>query len=155
MSKNTMKQFKLLPVAAAIVLVYSNAYAEGLTEVQALTTPESSVSVGAGSLNSGADAKRFSQYTGLNKNASVLLDVEMNKRDDATGVWTILNGRNLGLDTRELNFSQSKQGDWKYKIDYNEIVRNDPYIINTGMTGVGTTTPVSYTHLTLPTICSV
>jgi MtrB/PioB family decaheme-associated outer membrane protein len=141
MSKNTMKQFKLLPVAAAIVLVYSNAYAEGLTEVQALTTPESSVSVGAGSLNSGADAKRFSQYTGLNKNASVLLDVEMNKRDDATGVWTILNGRNLGLDTRELNFSQSKQGDWKYKIDYNEIVRNDPYIINTGMTGVGTTTP--------------
>jgi len=141
MSKNTMKQFKLLPVAAAIVLVYSNAYAEGLTEVQALTTPESSVSVGAGSLNAGADAKRFSQYTGLNKNASVLLDVEMNKRDDATGVWTILNGRNLGLDTRELNFSQSKQGDWKYKIDYNEIVRNDPYIINTGMTGVGTTTP--------------
>lgn len=141
MSKNTMKQFKLLPVAAAIVLAYSNAYAEDLTEVQALITPESSVSVGVGGVNNASDAKRFSQYTGLNKNASVLLDVEMNKRDDATGVWTILNGRNLGLDTRELNFSQSKQGDWRYKIDFNEIVRNDPYIINTGMTGVGTTTP--------------
>lgn len=141
MSKNTKNQFKLLPVAAAIVLAYSNVYAEDLTEVQALITPESSVSVGVGGVNNASDAKRFSQYTGLNKNASVLLDVEMNKRDDASGVWTILNGRNLGLDTRELNFSQSKQGDWKYKIDFNEIVRNDPYIINTGMTGIGSTTP--------------
>ncbi len=70
-----------------------------------------------------------------------MLDFEINKRDDATGLWTMINGRNLGLETRELSFSQSKQGDWKYAIDYNEIVRLDPYVIHTGMTGIGTTTP--------------
>jgi MtrB/PioB family decaheme-associated outer membrane protein len=138
MSKKINNQFQLLPIAAAIMLAFGNAYAEG---VQDMITPGNSVNVGIGASNGGKDAKRFSQYTGLNQSASLLLDFEMNKRDDATGTWMIMNGRNLGLDTRELSYSRSKQGDWKYVLDYNEIVRRDPYIINTGMTGVGTTTP--------------
>lgn len=141
MRKNTVNEFRLLPIAAAILLAYGNAYAEENSEVHDLITPESSVSVGVGAINNARDAKRFSQYTGLNQNASVLLDIEFNKRDDVTGFWTKFNARNLGLDTRELNFSQSRQGDWKYTLDYNEIVRRDPYIIHTGMTGVGSTTP--------------
>jgi MtrB/PioB family decaheme-associated outer membrane protein len=138
MSKKTNNQFKLLPIAAAIMLAFGNAYAE---EVQELITPDKSVSVGVGASNGGKDAMRFSQYTGLNQSASLLLDFEINKRDDETGTWMMFNGRNLGLDTRELSYSRSKQGDWKYVLDYNEIVRRDPYIINTGMTGVGSTTP--------------
>lgn len=138
---NNEQNFRLLPIAAAILLAYSNAYAEDNSEVHDLITPSSSLSVGVGSVNNALDAKRFSQYTGLNQSASVLLDFEINKREDATGFWTKFSGRNLGLDTRELNFSQSRQGDWKYSFDYNEIVRNDPYIIHTGMTGIGTTTP--------------
>jgi MtrB/PioB family decaheme-associated outer membrane protein len=97
--------------------------------------------VGAGAINNSLDARRFSQYTGMNQNVSALLEAEYNKRDDVTGFWTKFTARNLGLDTREINFSQSRQGDWKYTLDYNEIVRRDPYTIHTGMTGIGTTTP--------------
>lgn len=136
----TNTEFKLLPVVAAILLAYGPAHAED-SEVQGLIAPDSSISVGVGVINNARDAKRFSQYTGLNQNTSALLDIEVNKRDDATGFWTKFNARNLGLDTRELNFSQSRQGDWKYALDYNEIVRRDPYIINTGMTGIGSTNP--------------
>lgn len=133
-------EFKLLPVVAAILLACGPAYAED-SEVHELITPDSSISAGGGVINNVRDAKRLSQYSGLNQNTSVLLDFDYNKRDDATGLWTKFSARNLGLDTREVNVSQSRQGDWKYAIDYNEIVRRDPYIIHTGMTGVGTTTP--------------
>jgi MtrB/PioB family decaheme-associated outer membrane protein len=133
------KQFKLLPLVAAIFLAYGSAYAED--EVHDLITPDSSVSVGVGAINNAQDAKRFSQYTGLNQNASALLDLNYNRRNDVTGFWTKFSARNLGLDTRELNFSQSVQGNWRYALDYNEIVRRDPYTIHTGMTGIGTASP--------------
>ncbi len=141
MSNKKVIEFHLLPIAAAILLAYSPAYAEVDPELQALMSPESFVSVGVSGQSGGNDAIRFSQYTSLYQNASVLLDGEFNKRDDVTGLWTTFSARNLGLDTRELSFSQNKQGDWKYQLDYNEIVRRDPYIIHTGMTGIGTTTP--------------
>ena len=141
MSNNTVNKFHLLPVAVSVLLACGNVYAGESTDVHDLITPESSVSIGVGSINSASDAKRFSQYTGLNQKGSVLLDFEINKRDNSTGLWTMINGRNLGLDTRELSFSQQQQGNWRLAVDYNEIVRRDPYIINTGMTGIGTTTP--------------
>ena len=141
MSNKKYTDFKLAPVAASLLLAFGSAYAQQTAEVMELITPESTLSVGVGGVNNVRDAKRFSQYSGLNKDASALVDIELVKREDATGTWTTLTGRNLGLDTRELGYSRQKQGDWKYALDYNEIVRNDPYIINTGMTGVGTTTP--------------
>ncbi len=67
MNKKTVNEFHLLPVAAAILLAYGNAYAEESSEVHDLITPESSVSVGVGAVNSANDAKRFSQYTGMNR----------------------------------------------------------------------------------------
>ncbi len=140
MSKDTNRTFRLLPIAAAILLAYGPAYGEE-DDVTQMITPDSSVTVGMAAGNKGNEAKRFSQYSGYNQNASLILDMEMNKRDKETGLWTTINARNLGLETRELSFSQNKQGDWKYQLDYNEIVRRDPYVIHTGMTGVGTTTP--------------
>lgn len=136
------KTFNLLPIAAATVLVCSASYAQTSADAQALTSPDStSISVGVGAVNNTRDALRFGQYTGLNKDASALVDFEMIKRDEATGTGMRFTGRNLGLDTRELNYTRQKQGDWGFALDYNEIVRNDPYVINTGMTGIGTTTP--------------
>ncbi|MDD5612046.1 MAG: MtrB/PioB family outer membrane beta-barrel protein, partial [Gallionella sp.] len=113
MRKNTINGFRLLPVAAAIMLAYGQAYAEEDTELYDLITPASSIKVGVGVINNARDAKRFSQYTGLNKSASVLLDVDYNRRDPLTGFWTQFSARNLGLDTRQFTFSQSRQGDWK------------------------------------------
>jgi len=142
MSNKKCNGFSLLPVAAAAILTCGSAWSEVSPEVQALISPAStSVSVGVGGVNNTRDAIRFGQYTGLNKDASALIDFEMIRREEETGTWTILKGRDLGLDTRELEYSRQKQGDWKYQLDYNEIVRHDPYIINTGMTGIGSNNP--------------
>ena len=43
--------------------------------------------------------------------------------------------------TRELGLSWKNQGDWKFVADYNEQIHYDPYSVNTGMLGFGTTTP--------------
>jgi MtrB/PioB family decaheme-associated outer membrane protein len=141
MSQNTKFEFKLLPVAAAILLAYGNAYAEESSEVRSLMTPETFASIGVSSVNSATDAKRFAEYTGLNQRFSPLLEFEINKRNEADGLWTIMKGRNLGTETGEMSLTRKKQGDWKLAIDYNEIVRLDPYIIHTGMGGIGSTTP--------------
>lgn len=131
-----------MPIAAALLAAFGNAHAQENAEVSELITPDSSISAGAGVINNTQDAKRFGQYTGMNKGSAYgLLDFDWIKRDDATGTWAMLTGRDLGLDTREAAFSQQKQGDWKYRLDYNEIVRNDPYVIHTGMTGIGTANP--------------
>lgn len=141
MNKKQMKPLRLLPVAAALLLAYGNAYAEASPEVLALTTPDSLIGLGVGVVTSGSDTKRFFQYSGVSSSTSILQDIEMNKRDEATGLWTTISAKNIGLETREVNFTQQKQGSWRYALDYNEIVRLDPYVIHTGMTGIGTNTP--------------
>lgn len=134
--------FRLLPIAAAVLGVFGTARADEADDVKYFTTPESAVSLGIGNINDTRDAKRFGQYNGLSKDGIYgLVDFDLVKRDAATGTWLILQGRDLGLDTRELNFTHQRQGDWKYAIDYNEMVRRDPYIITTGMTGIGTASP--------------
>ncbi len=142
MSKKIRTEMKLAPLAAALLVAFGSAYAQQSAEVKEMTSPDqSSITVGAGATNGQNNARRFGQYTGLNKDGALLLDFESIKRDEESGTWTTLTGRDLGLDTREIGFSQQKQGDWKYSIDYNEIVRNDPYVIHTGTVGLGTTNP--------------
>lgn len=105
--------------------------------------PASWVSLGLGGI-SGDSRERtlFGQYNGLrNSGGYFLLDADVNKHDAETGVWTTFQGRNLGLDDRELRFTQKKQGDWKYSAEYSELVRNYPRTINTGLQGAGTITP--------------
>jgi MtrB/PioB family decaheme-associated outer membrane protein len=134
--------FRQLPLAAAMLAAFGCATAQNNAEVQALITPSSSVSAGLGIVNDHQDAKRFGQYNGLNENGAYgLIDLDLIKRNDDTGTWLILKGRDLGLDTRELSITHQRQGDWKYAIEYNEMVRRDPYTIHTGMTGVGTASP--------------
>jgi MtrB/PioB family decaheme-associated outer membrane protein len=141
MTNKMQVNWKLLPLAAALALAYGTALAqEG--EVAAMISPNTeSVSVGAAGTNGAANLHRLGQYTGLNKDGAVLLDFEKLSREEESGTWTRISGRDLGLDTRELGFSTEKQGAWRIGADWNEIVRNDPYVINTGMTGIGTTTP--------------
>lgn len=133
--------FKKSLIAIALLAAFGPACAED--EVAELINPSSSVSVGAAIANgSSSDRTMFGQYNGLRKHdASVLIDIDMVKRDNAAGLWTILSGRNLGLDNQELNFSQQKQGDWKYSLGYDEITKHDIRTINTGLTGTGTATP--------------
>jgi MtrB/PioB family decaheme-associated outer membrane protein len=106
-------------------------------EIKQLTQPESSARLGLGYLSD--DDRRFGQYTGVrNQGAYLLLDLDYLKRDDATGTWTRFFGRNVGLNSRELRGEYGQQGNWRGFIDFNQIPRYEPVIVNTGLTGIGT-----------------
>ena len=136
-------------IAAAVTAAFGTAYAQD-DDLAKLTQIESSVGVGA-SVVSGNQSDRsiFGQYNGMREDRGYLnLDIDYVKRDDATGTWTRVQGRNLGLDSRDLDFTLQKQGDWKFTGDYSELVHREIRTINTNMVGAGTTTP---TDLYLPT----
>jgi MtrB/PioB family decaheme-associated outer membrane protein len=99
--------------------------------------PVSEVSVGLGYVDS--DGRRFGQYSGMNEKGGYgLLDLYINRRDDATGTWTQLWGRNLGLDSRQLRFEHNRQGNWGYYLEYGRTPRYEPHVITTGVGGIGT-----------------
>jgi len=127
-------------VGAVCVALSAPAFAQESEEMAKLTKPESSIT-GGGTYVSGdkRDRARFGQYNGMRDgNNYGNFDFDYTKRDEATGLWTILQGRDLLLDTRELNFSQQLQGNWKITGEYNSIVRNYPNTINTALQGIGT-----------------
>ena len=131
---------KLSPLAAALVAAFGSALAaDEDAAIAALKTPDSEVSVGAGWVSS--DNQRFGQYSGLNeKGGYLLLDADVARRNDETGTWLRFDARNLGLRSRELRFGQERQGNWGYFIDFSQMPRFDPYTVNTGLQGIGTTT---------------
>src|SRR5674476_339532 len=134
--------FRKTLISLAVITACAPVYAQD-SEIAQLTRPESSVSVGAGGVSGDQrDRALFGQYNGMRDHSGfVLFDADINKRDDANGTWMRLKGRNLGLDNRDLSFSHEKQGDWKYALDYSELVRHDPRTVNTGMLGAGSATP--------------
>ena len=142
--KNTTQcsGFRQTLIALAAVAACASVYAQD-SEIKQLTSPESSITLGGGAVTGlRRDRALMGQYNGLRDyNGYFQLDVDINKRDDATGTSMTVKGRNLGLDSRDLSFTHEKQGDWKYGLDYSELVRHDPRTVNTGMTGAGTTTP--------------
>jgi MtrB/PioB family decaheme-associated outer membrane protein len=152
MSTRMTVELKLAPLAAALLLAFGSVHAQPSEEVRSLTAPDTgSFTLGVGANNAADQARRLGQYTGLNKDGALLLDFEVQRREEATGTWTSILGRDLGQDTRELGISVQKQGDWRYGMEYNEIVRNDPYVIHTGTVGLGSSTPV-INLIALPTL---
>lgn len=137
MCKYNRPVFPLAALAAALLAAYAPALAQDSEEVKQLITPESSVTVGVGGLSQ--TAPRFGQYSGVRKDGSYgLLDVDVVRRNDDTGTWLRVTGRDLGLDSAELRISHERQGDWGYFLEYNQIPRYEPYTITTGVTGIGT-----------------
>jgi MtrB/PioB family decaheme-associated outer membrane protein len=128
----------LTAVAAALLLAFGPAMAQD-DSVKQLTTPESSINVGAAYVNK--DNQRFGEYNGLtDKGGYGIVDFSLIKRDDGTGTWFELQGRNLGFKDPDLHLKQMRQGDWGYSIDYSRIPRYEPFTVNTGLQGIGTTT---------------
>lgn len=128
----------------ALMAAFGPAHADDA--INELIKPDTaSVSVGiAGATGSREDRSLVGQYYGWgDTNAAALLDFEYVHRDDGTGTWTTAEGRNLGFGSRELEFSREVQGQWKIAGEYNEQVRHDPLTLNTGMQGIGTTTPTA------------
>src|SRR5882672_5287410 len=128
-----------LTAFAAAMFAATGAWAdERDDEIKKQTRPDSNIEVGVGFVD---DANtRFGQYNGMVKDRLyLLLDGEYVRRDDATGTWLGITGRNLGLENRELRFEQSRQGDWGYFVDFSQTPRYSPYTPITGLTGYDST----------------
>jgi MtrB/PioB family decaheme-associated outer membrane protein len=141
--ENQRTAWRLAALPLALLAAFSQARAdEG--EAADLSIPSSSVSVGAGvASGESRDRTLFGQYNGLRKeDAYLMLDFLYSKRDEATGIWTMVEGRNLGLDTRELSARIERQGSWKIFGEYWGLTRYYPRTINTSLQGAGSTTPL-------------
>ena len=128
-----------LAVAALVFPVQAQQVGGGIA-----TLPENSVSIGLG-VASGeeADRARFGLFNGLRKHdANLLFGFNYTSREEASGRWMSFEGRNIGLDNRELSYTYRWLGDLKFTADYGELVRHDPRTINTSLSGAGTPTPV-------------
>ncbi|MDP2196141.1 MAG: MtrB/PioB family decaheme-associated outer membrane protein [Rhodocyclaceae bacterium] len=146
MSSKMKQTFKMTALAAALAASYGTALADDdekaalaavAAEVSRLTTPESSVSVGIG--NWSGDRHQQGIYDGMREGKAYgLLDLTLVKRDNATGTWFTLEGRNLGLDTHELSAEWLRQGDIGISLDYSRIQRDNPLTFTTGLLGIGT-----------------
>ena len=137
-------------MALAMLAVFGPAWADD-DAVTELSKPSSDVSVG-GAFVSGDqhDRSLFGQYNGFRKDdAYLMLDFDWVKRDDATGTWAIVQGRNLGTTSREIRGLYGPQGNWQVYGEYWELTRYYPRTINTGMDGAGSTNPV-VTRLAVP-----
>ncbi len=143
---------KLLVLALLAAFGPAHAADDDAAAAAALMNPDTAVVSGGLGWVSGnyADRALFGQYNGLRANSfNLLLDYVYVKRDE-TGLWTRSAGRNLGLDVLDIGFGQEKQGDWSYALGYGQMVRRDPHTINTGLQGVGTTTPTIGNALSAP-----
>src|SRR3954469_3308954 len=109
----------LAALPLALLLTFQPAYAED-EEVIELTRPSSFVTGGAGYLSGDPQSRSlFGQYNGLRDHDGVLLlDFSYIKRDEATGTWTIVEGRDLGLDTRQVRAVLDRQGHWRIFGEY-------------------------------------
>ncbi len=130
-------------IGLAVLASFGPAQAEEEDDLAQHIKPESSVSIGLGGTSGDSQERAlFGQYNGMrHQNGLLLLDIDYTNREEMTGNWMILKGHNLGLSDRDLLFSQEKQGDWRYSAEYSQLSRYYPRTINTGMLGVGTTTP--------------
>ena len=95
--------------------------------------------LGAGLGYAANDGPRFGEYNGINRKGTYgIFDLNAVTRDEETGTWTRLFGRNIGLEDIQLRAEQQRQGDWGYFIEFSRIPRFEPLTPVTGVGGIGT-----------------
>lgn len=131
-------------MAAALLLIFGPARGQEAPAVATqadeirrdLAIPNSRIALGIGLLS--GESRRSGQYSGRNDDGGyALVDLDLIRRDDLSGTWLKLRGRNLGLDSRELRFEQERQGDWSYFFEAGQLPRHEPLIVRTGLAGIG------------------
>jgi len=139
--------FRPTILSAALMMAFGPALAEDSdADVKELSKPDSSISVGIG--NWSADRPHQGIYDGMRDSGAYgLIDADIIKRDDATGTWLKLKATSLGLDSREIRGDYIRQGEYGVFLEYGKTPRDNPYTINTGLQGIGTTNLTVGTNL--------
>ena len=133
-----------LAVCAAFGAVQAQEKKEAAEEKSSIET-QASVEVGAAGVSgSSSDRAFWGEYNGMrDQNAYGLFNLDYSRRDSATGTWLEIIGTNLGLQTRELGLLWKQQGNWNLWANYGELLRVNPYTVNTGVTGIGSASPTA------------
>lgn len=136
---NTTKTtFTLTVLASSLMAAYGTAWSAEDGELAEMIKPSSSISVGVGHWDK--DRIKMGAFDAMRENGSyLLLDADIQKRDDATGTWKNLYINSLGTDNREIRFEYLQQGNLGGSVEYNEFRSRAPYTINTNHRGIGTT----------------
>ncbi len=130
--------FTLTALAAALLSVYGPALAADNVDLAELAKPSSVVSSGVGVLT-GDDRRQLGIIGGVRDTGTYLLfDADLSHRNDETGTWQTLSISNLGMNSREILGEFQQQGRQGVSIEYRQSKREVPYLINTGVTGLGT-----------------
>jgi MtrB/PioB family decaheme-associated outer membrane protein len=141
--KNNQRTFRLTLLSSALIAAFGTAYAqEDDEDIAPLITPTSSVSAGYGYWTN--DRPQMGQYDGMRNEGSYgLFDLDIAKRLEESGSWIILQGRNLGLNDRDIRAELTRQGRYGGYFAYSRTPRNSPYTVSTRLQGIGTDT-ISY-----------
>ncbi|PKO33812.1 MAG: hypothetical protein CVU34_10595 [Betaproteobacteria bacterium HGW-Betaproteobacteria-7] len=133
MNNSLQSVFRRTTIATALLSTFGFAVADD-AEINQYTKPDSSISVGIG--NWSADREQQGQYDGMRDNGPYgLVDVDISTRNDESGTWLNVVGRNLGVDPRELTVDYLRQGDFGIGFDYSRITRDNPLNFNSGLQG--------------------
>ncbi len=127
---NTTKTtFTLTVLASSLMAAYGPAWSAETDEVAEMTKPSSSVSIGVG--NWSDDRSQLGRFDAMrDSGAYLLLDADVQTRDDATGTWKNLYINNLGTENREIRLEYLEQGNFGGSIEYNQFQTKAPYTIN-------------------------
>lgn len=106
-------------------------------------TTEITVEAGAAGVSGDSSDRAFwGMYNGMrNQDAYGIANFAYSRRDSSTGTWLDVTGNNLGLQTRDIGLEWTRQGDWRFGAGYGELRVVDPYTVNSGVTGLGGSTP--------------
>src|SRR5215467_8778905 len=127
----------LTAIAVALLAAYGTARAQDREVSDSMNVEANALGVGLGYATSAGP--RFGEYNGINEKGYYgVFDINSVRRDEDTGTWTRIFGRNIGLENFQLRAEQTRQGDWGYFVEYGRIPRFEPLTPLTAVSGIGT-----------------
>jgi len=140
-------------ISAVLACYTVNALAQ--TKATSQTTPEKKVDLGIGGVSD--SSFKFGEYNGLQNQGPfgiVNFDLRGGAAYDSSSTWRWrFNGTNLGLETRNLNAEFGRQGKFRFKFGYDELLANRSDTFQTPYLGAGTnnlTLPANWIKPTVP-----
>ncbi|MDV6343759.1 MtrB/PioB family outer membrane beta-barrel protein [Nitrosomonas sp. Is37] len=110
--------FSQAKIGAVLLIMANSVWAEHHS-IQQFTKPQSTVNFGAGYLFN--ENAHFGQYSGLrDQGAYGIFNVDISRRNDDTGTWFKVIGRNLGYQNRDIRLEHSRQGNRRYFFEFNQ-----------------------------------
>jgi len=146
--QHRVREFSRTALALAVLAAFASAQAQDKKEEEKKNPVETEITLEGGAAYASGDAADrgfWGQYNGMRyQDVYGIANFGYSRRDTSTGTWLDVYGSNLGLQTRELGASWTRQGEWKLNANYGELWRVNPYTVNSGISGSETAPQANY-----------